>query len=137
MACIDERHALLAEFVPASRVALIRIVKSPNIGAEGREKRRLVVRRAAHPAVGHACPFGDGVAAGDEVLHGFWRLEEGVRHSPIASVCRQQQLFLSLVVMQGVEKARHHPRGIAEGGMGRDILDALAIDEDLAAIAQR
>ena len=133
---IDERHALLAEFVPAPGVVLIRIVKV-RVGAEGRQKRCLVVRRTAHPAVGHARPFGDGVAAGDQIRHGLRRLEEGVRHSPIARVRRQQQLVLSLVVMQGVEQARHHPRGVAEGRMGRDVLDAFAIDEDLAAVAQR
>ncbi len=131
---IDERHALLAEFVPALCVALIRIVEI-RIGAKGAEKRRLVVRRAAHPAVGHARPFGDSVAAGDEILHGLWRLEESMRHPAIAGVGRQQQLFLSLVVVQGIEQARHHPRGIAEGGVGRDILDAFSVDEHLAAVA--
>ena len=133
---IDERHALLAEFVPASGVVLVRIVEI-RVGAEGSEKRRLVVRRAPHPAVGHARPFGDGVAAGDQVIHGLRRLEEGVRHSAIAGVGRQQQLFLSLVVMQRVEQARHHAGGVAEGRMGGDVLDAFAIDEDLAAVAQR
>src|SRR6267378_4152581 len=132
---IDEGHALLAKFVPAPGVVLVRIVKV-RVGAEGREKRRLVIRRTAHPAVGHARPFGNGVAAGDEILDGLWRLEEGVRHSRIARVCRRQQLVLSLVVMQRVEQARHHPGGVAEGRMGGDVLDALAVDEDLAAVAQ-
>jgi len=59
-----------------------------------------------------------------------------VRHSTVAGVCRQQQLFLSLVVMQGIEQARDHPCGVAESGVGRDILDAFAVDEDLAAVAQ-
>src|SRR3981189_1615477 len=132
---IDEGHALLAKFVPAPGVVLVRIVKV-RVGAEGREKRRLVIRRTAHPAVGHAGPFGNGVAAGDEILNGLWRLEEGVRHSRVARVCGHQQLVLSLVVMQRVEQARHHPGGVAEGRMGGDVLDALAVDEDLAAVAQ-
>src|SRR6185312_938288 len=116
-------------------VVLVWIVKV-GVGAKGREKRRLVVRRTAHPAVSHARPFSDGFAAGYEILHGLWRLEEGVRHSPIAGVCRHQQLVRSLAVVKRIEQTRDHPCGIAEGWMGCDVLDAFAIDEDLAAVAQ-
>src|SRR5260370_41031937 len=77
---IDEGHALLAKFVPAPGVVLVRIVKV-RVGADGREKRRLVIRRAAHPAISHARPFGADVAAGDGILHGLWRLADGARHS--------------------------------------------------------
>ena len=61
---IDERHALLAELVPALGILLPRIVEI-GIGAERAEKRRLVVRRAAEPAIGDLGPFGDGIAARD------------------------------------------------------------------------
>ena len=59
---VDEGHALLAELVPAPRVVLIGIVEI-GVGAERGEERRLVVGRAADPAVGDARPFGDRVAA--------------------------------------------------------------------------
>jgi hypothetical protein len=38
--------------------------------------------------------------------------------------------------MQRVVEPRDHPRGVAERRMGRDILDALAVDVDLAPVAQ-
>ena len=69
---VDERHALLAELVPALGVLLPRIVEI-GIGAERAEERRLVVGRAAEPAIADLGPFGDGVAAGDrfrDVLRG-------------------------------------------------------------------
>ena len=53
---IDERHALLAELVPALGVLLPGIVEV-GIGAERAEERRLVVRRAAEPAVAEPAPI--------------------------------------------------------------------------------
>ena len=133
---VDERHALLAELVPALGVVLIGLVEI-GIGAERGQERRLVVRRAAHPAVGDLGPFGDRVAAGDQIVHGLRRLEEGVRHAAIAGVGRQHQLVLVLVVVQRVVEARDHARGVAEGRMRGDVLDPLAIDVDVAVVAQR
>ena len=133
---VDEGHALLAELVPAPRILLVGIVEV-GIGAERRQERRLVVGRAAHPAVGDAGPFGDGVAAGDQLLERLRRLEEGVGHAAVAGVGRQQDLVLALGVVQRVVEARHHAGGVAEGRMRGDVLDALAVDVDLAAVAQR
>ena len=65
------------------------------------------------------------------------RLEEGVRHAAIAGVGRQQELVLALGVVQRVVEARDHARGVAEGRMRGDVLDALAVDVDLAIVAQR
>ena len=53
---VDEGHALLAELVPAPRILLVGIVEV-GVGAERRQERRLVVRRAAHPAVGEPAPI--------------------------------------------------------------------------------
>ena len=133
---IDERHALLAELVPALGVLLVGIVEV-GIGAERGQERGLVVGRAADPAVGDPRPFGDRVAAGDQIVDGLRRLEEGVRHAAIAGVGRQQELVLALVVVQRVVEARDHARGVAEGRMGGDVLDPLAVDVDGAVVAQR
>ena len=38
--------------------------------------------------------------------------------------------------MQRVVEPRHHPRGIAEGGMLGDVLDALAVDPHLSAVVE-
>ena len=132
---IDEGHALLAELVPAPRILLVGIVEI-GIGAERRQERRLVVGRAAHPAVGELRPFGDGVAPGEQVLERFRRLEEGVRHAAVAGVGRQQELVLALGVVQRIVEPRDHARGVAEGRMRGDVLDALAVDVDLATVAQ-
>ena len=133
---VDERHALLAELVPALGVLLVRRVEV-GVGAEGREERRLVIGRAAHPAIGELGPFGDGVPAGDELLHVLRRLEERVGVTLVAGVGRQQELVLALGVVQRVVEARDHPGGVAEGRVRGDVLDALAVDVDLAAVLQR
>ena len=46
-------------------------------------------------------------------------------------------LSVALRVVQRVVEPRHHPRGVAERRMRRDVLDALAVDVDLAPVAQR
>ena len=125
---VDERHALLAELVPALRVVLVRRVEL-GVGAERRQERRLVVGRAADPAVGEPRPFGDRVAAGKQILERLRRLEEGVRLAAVAGVGRHQELVLALGVVQRVVEARDHPRGVAEGRMRRDVLDPLAVDD--------
>ena len=133
---IDERHALLAEAVPALRVLLPGRVEF-GVGAQRAQERGLVVGRAAEPAVAELRPLGDGVAAGDGFLDILRALEVGVRHAAVARVRRHQQLVLVLGIVQRVVKARDHACGIAEGRMRGDVLDALAVDVDLAVVAQR
>ena len=110
---VDEGHALLAVFVPAPRVVLVRLVEL-GVGAERAEERRLVVGRAAHPAIGELRPLGDGVAPRDHLVERLRRLEERVRHAAVAGFGRQQDLVLALGVVQRVVQPRHHPRGVAE-----------------------
>ena len=115
---IDEGHALLAELVPAPGVLLVRIVEV-GIGAERRQERRLVVGRAAHPAVGQRAHSAMASRPATSSSQGLRRLEEGVRHAAVAGVGRQQELVLALLVVQRVVEARDHARGVAEGRMGR------------------
>ena len=133
---IDEGHALLAELVPAPRILLVRIVEV-GVGAERSQERRLVVGRAAHPAVGELRPFRDGVASGDRLLERFRRLEEGMRHAAVAGVGRQQDLVLALGIVQRVVEPRHHLRSVAEGLVLGDVLHPLAVDVDLAVVGER
>ena len=132
---IDEGHALLAELVPALRILLVRIVEV-GVRAQRRKERGLVIRRASHPAIGDLRPFRDRVTARDHLFHGFRRLEEGVGHAAIAGIGRQQDLVLAIAVERIVE-AGDHARGVAEGGMRRDVFDLLAVDVNGAAVSQR
>ena len=132
---IHEQHVLLRAPVPGLRVVgelAVEIV----IGAERVHQRRLVVRRAAHPAVGHARPVRDGVALRDQFLARARGAEEFVGEAARAGVGRRGQQRLGLLVVQRVVEPRDRARGIAERRMRGDVLDALAIDVDFAAVAQ-
>ena len=67
----------------------------------------------------------------------FGALEECVRLALAVGIRRQQQLLRLFRVVQRVEQPRRHARRVAERGMRRDVFDALAVDVDLAAVAQR
>ena len=55
---------------------------------------------------------------------------------PLPVSVGSSELALALLVVQRVVEAGDHARGVAKGGMGRDVLDALAVDIDLAPVAQ-
>ena len=110
-----------AKCVPAPGILLPRRVEV-GVGAERGEERRLVVGRAADPAVGEPRPGGDGVARRNQVGGGFRRAEKGVRHTAIAGVGRDEQFLALFAVMQGVVEAGDHPRRVAEGRMAGHVL---------------
>ena len=115
---VDEGHALLAVAVPAPGVVLVGIVEI-GVGAERRQERRLVVGRAADPAIGDARPFGDRLAPGEQILERLRRLEEGVRLAAVAGVGRHHDALASARVVQRVVEAGDHAGGVAEGRMRR------------------
>ena len=78
----------------------------------------------------------DGVALADQVLARMRDAEELVGEGARAGVGRAGQHVLLLRVVQRVIEPRDGARGIAEGRMGGDVLDPLAVDIDLAAVAQ-
>ena len=132
---IHEQHVFLGAPVPGLGVLgelAIEIV----IGAERVHQRRLVVRRAPHPAVGHARPVRDGVALSNQFLARTRGAEEFVREAAGAGIGRSGQQRLGLGVVQRVIEPRDRARGIAERRMGGDILDPLAVDVDFPAVAQ-
>ena len=81
-------------------------------------------------------PLGDGVAARYQLLRRPGRLEIGLREAAVAGVGRHSQLVLVLGIVQRIVEARHHARGVAERRVRGHVLDALAVDVDLAPVAQ-
>ena len=132
---IDEWHPLLAEAVPAARILLIRLVKL-RIGAERGEKRRLVVGRAAEPAISQPRPRGDRVTSSYLFLGRTRRHEIAVGEAAPFGRAAQNILLLGVVAMQRVVKPRDHPRCIAKGRMLGDFLYALAVDPHLPAVVE-
>src|SRR5262249_16100918 len=74
---------------------------------------------------------------GDHLFARVRRLEEFVGIAAGAGVGRRGQHVMPGWVVQRVVKQRHRGRRVAERRMRRDVLDALAINVDVAAIAQR
>ena len=92
---IDEGDFFLHFLVPAPGVFLEGLIEL-GIRAQRGEKRGLVIRAAAHPAVGHASPFGDGVARADHLLGVARSLEELVGVAAAAGVRFRAQDALAL-----------------------------------------
>ena len=132
---VHEQHVLLGAFVPSLGVAGELAVKI-EIGAERVHQRRLVVRRAPHPAVGHARPLRDGVALRNQILARARGAEEFVGIAAGAGIGRRGQDALGLLGVQRVVEPGDRARGVAERRVRGDVLDPLAIDIDFAAIAQ-
>ena len=78
----------------------------------------------------------DGVALADQVLARMRDAKELVGEGARAGVGRAGQHVFLLGVMQRVIEPGDGARGIAEGRMRGDVLDPLAVDIDLAAVAQ-
>src|SRR5437899_12026975 len=53
-----------------------------------------------------------------------------------AGIGRARQLCLRGRIVERVVEPRQHAGGIAKGWMRRDVVDALAVDPDLAAVAE-
>ena len=133
---VDEWNALLAEFVPAARVLLIGRIKL-GIRAQRREERRLVIGRAAHPAIRNLCPFRDGIAPRNKVFLAFRRLEERMGHAAVPRVGRHGQFAGAFGIMQRVIQPGDHARGVTEGRMRGDVFYPFAVEEHLAVVTQR
>jgi hypothetical protein len=132
---VDERHALLAEAVPAACILLVGLVKR-RIGAKSGEKGCLVVGRAAEPAIGQPRPRGDRVAGRNLVLHRTWSHEIAVGEPAPFGRTAQQILILGVISVQRVVKPCNHPRGIAKGRMFGNFLYALAVDPHLPPVVE-
>ena len=134
MAWLTKVHFLLHLLVPAPGVFLEGLVEL-GICAERGQKSGLVIRAAAHPAIGDARPFGDGIARAHHFLRVVRGPEEFVGVAAAAGIGRGAEHVFAIVV-QSVIQPRQHPDGVAEGRVRGDILDPFPVDPDLAAVAQ-
>src|SRR5947209_2819492 len=80
--------------------------------------------------------MGDRVALGDEVLARARRTKELVGKAAGAGIGGTGENVLVCGLVQRVVEARDGARRIAEGRMRGQIVDALAVDVDLPAVAQ-
>jgi hypothetical protein len=133
---IDVEHSLLAARVPGARIAGELAVEL-GVGPQRVEEGRLVVGTAAHPAVGNAGPCGDGIALTGHLLARAGGLEEAVRVAAGAGVRGRCQDVLGAGIVQRIIELGDRDRRIAERRVLGDILYALAVNVDLAAVAQR
>jgi hypothetical protein len=106
------------------------------IGAERIEEGGLVVGAAAHPAIGNAGPGRDRIALRDDVLRRAGRLEELVGVASRSRVGRRGEHVLGRCVVQGVIELSHRGGRVAERRVRRHVRNPLAIDVDLAPVAQ-
>ena len=74
--------------------------------------------------------------AGDQLLARCAHAEELVGVAARAGVGRRGEHVLGLRVVQRVVEPRDRARGVAESRMRGDVVDALAVDVDLAPVAQ-
>ena len=132
---IDKRRPLLAVAVPAERILMVGLVEL-RIGAERGEKGRLVVGRAAEPAIGQPRPRRDRIAGGDLFLGGARRNEITVGKAAPFGRAAQDAFLLGVIAMQRVVQPRHHPRGVAEGRVLGDLSDALPVDPHLPPVVE-
>ena len=132
---VDEGDLFLDPRVPALRVLLVRLVER-RVGAQRREKRRLVVGAAADPAIRNARPFGDRVAVGHHLLDVARGAKELVGVAAAAGVGGSCEHVLAGGIVQRVVQPRDHAHRVPERRMRRHVLDALAVNPDLAAVAQ-
>ena len=132
---VHEQHVFLRAPIPGLGVAGELSIELM-VGSERVHQRGLVVGRATHPAVGHARPLGDGIPLRDQLLARARGAEELVGVAARAGVGRRGQQVLGLCVVQRVVEPRDRARGVAKRGMRGHVLDALAVDIDLSAVAQ-
>src|SRR5262249_39902933 len=79
---------------------------------------------------------GDGVTLTDDVFTRTGGPEELVGKAARSGVGRRDEKLSVLGIVQSIIEARNRARGVAKRGMRRDVVDALAVDIDLAAVAQ-
>lgn len=130
---VEEERAGGELLVPIERMLIERRVEL-RVGSKARHERRLILRRPPHEAVAKPRPCSNGIPRLEQFL---WRLagcEELVRADAVVVDGRQEVALRGVV--ERVIQAHDGAGGIAESGVSRHILDALAIDVDLACIAQ-
>ena len=132
---VPVQDALLSLAVPASRVVLVRVIEV-GVGAKRGQERRLVIGAASEPAVSEPSPLGDRFQIAHAVLDGPRVAEELVGDPVTAGVGGSGDDFTPVRIVQRVVEARDRAGGVAERRVSGDVLDPLAVDVDLASIAE-
>ncbi len=132
---VHEQHVFLRAPIPGLGVAgelSIELV----VGSERVHQGGFVVRRATHPAVGHARPLGDGIPLRNEFVARARRAEELVGVTSRPRVGRRSKQVLGLGVVQRIIEPGDRARGVAKRGVRGHVVHALAVDIDFSAVAQ-
>ncbi len=132
---VEVEAGFLDALVPGTGVLLEATVEL-GVGAQGAAEGGLVVRGATHPAVGQPRPFGNGIALLAQVTGGTSEAEELVGVTAVAGIGLPAQLVLGGRVVQGVVEFGHGRRGVTKGGVCGHVLDAIAVDVDLAVVPE-
>ncbi len=130
---VHVQAALGTPVIPGERVVRVLAVETVALG-ELRHERGLVVRGAAHPAVGQPLPDGDGIACCAQIVRRISRLEKRVRADALPVDADQPGTVFGFV--QGVVKARDGAGGVAERGMLADVAHAFAPEPDFATVVE-
>ena len=120
--------------IPAPGVVLVRLVEV-GIGPECGQERRLVIRASPEPSVADPCPFGDRLEVAHTVLDRPREAEELVGHAVAAGIGPGRDHLAPLGIVERVVEPRDRSRRVSERRVGRDVLDPLPVDVDLAAVA--
>jgi hypothetical protein len=104
------------------------------VSAERGHESGLVLRCPTHPAEAHPLPDRDGLGRLLEILCGIRRGEKLVGQNAMVIDLRQD--LARLRRMERVVQPGDRACGVAEGRMGRDVLDPFAAEKDLAAVSQ-
>ena len=132
---VHERHRLLGAHVPAPRVLGVGAVIVGH-GAQRVREGRLVVGRAAHPAVGQARPAGDCLLRADQILARPRHAEITMGVAARSGVGGTGEQVLGRGIVQRIVEPCDRAHCIAERRMGSDVGHPLAVDVDRAAVAQ-
>ncbi len=131
---VEEQAFFLRLAIPSERVFLVGRVEL-GIGSQRAGEARLVVGRSSEPAIRDFRPLGDRVARTHQIVGSARDLVELVREAAVAGIGGRGENRAPLRIVQRVIHPRQHPRRVAEGRMRGHVLDALAVNPDLARIA--
>ena len=132
---VPVQDPLLGLAVPAPGVVLVGLIEV-GVGAQRGQERRLVVGAAPQPPIAQTGPLGDRLQVADAVLGAARVAEELVGAPAAAGVGLGGDHVAGRGIVQRVVQPRDRPGGVTERRVRRDVLDPLAVDVHLPAVAQ-
>ena len=132
---VPVQDALLGLAVPAPGVVLVGLIEV-GVGAQCGQERRLVVGAAPQPPIAQTGPLGDRLQIADAVLGAARVAEEPMGAPAAAGVGLGRDHVAGGGIVQSVVQPCDRPGGVTERRVRRDVLDPLAVDVHLPAVAQ-